>query len=211
MTVGASTAAPLGRNDSYGDAQPPNPRWVLTGAWARRSRARYILLWDARLRRTPRQQKRRALGGNLISSFSTTELVVGPPRPRSSPRRAALGCLGSRCQRPARDTVRAAAEFRATGISAPRGRRGPAVRGVYFSWPPAAGAPGGAPGGHPNRGAPLAARAVPHGARSAGGSGRGSPQGGDGASVGRARPRHGSMGGPPRGGGGPAAAGSPPT
>ena len=79
------------------------------------------------------------------------------------PAPGAARCLGSRRQRPARDTVRAAAEFRATGIWAPRGRRGPALRGVYFSWPPAAGAPGGAPGGHPNRGAPLAARAVPHG------------------------------------------------
>ena len=124
------------------------------------------------------------------------------------PAPGAARCLGSRRQRPARDTVRAAAEFRATGIWAPRGRRGPALRGVYFSWPPAAGAPGGAPGGHPNRGAPLAARAVPHGVRSAGGSGGGSPRAGTELRVGRARPRHGSDGRAAEGWRGPAAQGS---
>src|ERR1051326_1519611 len=117
------------------------------------------------------------------------------------PAPGAARCLGSRRQRPARDTVSAAAEFRATGIWAPRGRRGPALRGVYFSWPPAAGAPGGAPGGHPNRGAPLAARAVPHGVRSAGGSGGGSPKAGTELRSGGPAPATGRSGGP-RGSGG---------
>ena len=40
----------------------PNPRLLLTGAFARRSRANRFCWGAARLRRTPRQQKRRALG-----------------------------------------------------------------------------------------------------------------------------------------------------
>jgi hypothetical protein len=39
----------------------PNPRLLLTGALARRSPAEYVLLWVARPRRTPRQQKRNSL------------------------------------------------------------------------------------------------------------------------------------------------------
>src|ERR1051326_7370414 len=195
-SVRTTTLPPKAPVAPVGVGSPPNPRLLLTGAVARRSRAPAAEAQGVRWKPDLFILHNRAGGGTTPSAkFPAT----GHAR-----------CLGSRRQRPARDTVRAAAKLRATGIWAPRGRRGPAVRGVYFSWPPAAGAPGGAPGGHPNRGAPLAARAVPHGARSAGGSGRGSPQGGDGASVGRARPRHGSMGGPPRGWRGPAAQGSPP-
>src|ERR1043166_587540 len=95
--------------------------------------------------------KRRSLGGNLISSFSTTTNGGGTAPSARFPATGGRRCLGSRRQRPARETFRAARRS-VPPASGHRGAAGgPALRGVYFSWPPAAGAPGRAPGGHPNR------------------------------------------------------------
>src|ERR1051326_6951034 len=58
----------------------------------------------------------------------------GPPPSAKFPAPGAGRCPGSRRQRPARDTVRAAAELRATGRWAPGGRGGPAGGGEPHDW-----------------------------------------------------------------------------
>src|ERR1051325_2386470 len=151
----------------------PNPRLLLTGAWARRAPPGYGFLLGARpggallfcagaprpAPPTPRPQKRRALGGNQFFPPSQQLLVVGTapsPETRPSGRRRGLG-LSFSAGGPRH--LEGGPEIWLAGIGSARRRRGPAGRAVYMCWPPAAGASQGAPSWHPNRWASAAARA----------------------------------------------------
>ena len=96
----------------------PNPRLLLTGAHARRSRAIMFCFGTRGCAATPRQQKRRALGGNLISSFSTTEWWWDRPvREVLRAGRRSVSEVPSSAAGPR--YVQGGTEFRATGIWAP--------------------------------------------------------------------------------------------